>query len=72
MKVFYLPGYSPELNPEVRLNADLKHAIRSKVPVRTKSKRQAATKENQTLLPANRNVSWLNGTNLIEQSIQSY
>jgi hypothetical protein len=34
----------PELNPEERLNADLKHAITSKVPVRTKAKlRQAAT-----------------------------
>jgi transposase len=32
--VFYLPSYSPELNPEERLNADLKHVIRSKVPVR--------------------------------------
>jgi transposase len=24
MEVFYLPSYSPELNPEERLNADLK------------------------------------------------
>ena len=39
-----MPGYSPELNPEERLNADLKHAITSKVPVQTKAKlRQAAT-----------------------------
>ncbi|SFU47218.1 Winged helix-turn helix [Nitrosospira multiformis] len=30
--VFYLPSYSPELNPEERLNADLKHAIGAKVP----------------------------------------
>jgi len=27
MEVFYLPSYSPELNPEERLNADLKHDI---------------------------------------------
>ena len=33
MEVFYLPSYSPELNPEERLNADLKHVIRAKVPV---------------------------------------
>ena len=38
IELFYLPSYSPELNPEERLNADLKHAITSKVPVRTKAK----------------------------------
>ena len=42
MEVFYLPSYSPELNPEERLNADLKHVIRAKVPVRTKPKLLAA------------------------------
>ena len=43
IEVFYLPSYSPELNPEERLNAGLKQAIRSKVPVRTKEKLRAAT-----------------------------
>ena len=38
MEVFYLPRYSLELNPEEWLNADFKHAIRSKIPVRTKAK----------------------------------
>ncbi len=32
IEVFYLPSYSPELNPEERLNADLKHVIRRKDP----------------------------------------
>jgi transposase len=50
MEVFYLPSYSPELNPEERLNADLKHVIRSKVPVRTKAKLQAAASEHMTAL----------------------
>ena len=50
MEVFYLPSYSPELNPEERLNADLKHAIRSKVPVRTKAKLQAATEEHMNTI----------------------
>lgn len=45
MEVFYLPSYSPELNPEERLNAELKHVIGSKVPVRTKVKLQAATED---------------------------
>ena len=48
--LFYLPSYSPELNPEERLNADLKYAIGSKVPVRTKAKlKAAATAYMQTL-----------------------
>jgi transposase len=38
IEVFYLPSYSPELNPDERLNADLKHAMGSKVPMRTKAK----------------------------------
>lgn len=45
IEVFYLPSYSPELNPDERLNADLKHEISSKVPVRTKVKlKEAASK----------------------------
>jgi transposase len=43
VELFYLPSYSPELNPDERLNADLKHAIGTKVPVRTKTKLREAT-----------------------------
>ena len=43
IEVFYLPSYSPELNPEERLNADLKSTLYTKVPVRTKAKLKAAT-----------------------------
>jgi transposase len=42
IELFYLPSYSPELNPEERLNAGLKHAIGSKVPVRSKAKLKTA------------------------------
>jgi hypothetical protein len=42
IEVFYLPSYAPELNPDELLNADLKHAIGSKVPMRTKAKLQSA------------------------------
>ena len=50
IELFYLPSYSPELNPEERLNADLKHVISTKVPARTKSKlKAAATEHMQTL-----------------------
>ncbi len=50
MEVFYLPSYSPELNPEERLNADLKHVIRRKVPARTKAKLRAATEEHMAVI----------------------
>ena len=33
--VFYLPSYSPELNPDEYLNGDLKHCIRSGLPARS-------------------------------------
>lgn len=51
IECFYLPSYSPELNPEERLNADLKQAMGSKVPVRTKLR--AAAKEHMTMLENN-------------------
>ena len=37
IELFYLPSYSPELNPEERLNADLKQEMGKRVPVRTKA-----------------------------------
>jgi transposase len=43
MEVFYLPSYSPELNPDERLNAGLKHALGSRVAMRTKAKLRQAT-----------------------------
>src|ERR671932_400102 len=36
IEVFYLPSYSPELNPDACLNADLKRAVGSQAPVRSK------------------------------------
>lgn len=50
IELFYLPSYSPELNPEERLNADLKHAIGSKVPARTKAKLKTAATEHMQKL----------------------
>ena len=44
IELFYLPSYSPELNSEERLNADLKQEMGKRVPIRTKDKlRQAAS-----------------------------
>ena len=47
MEVFYLPSYSLELNPEERLNADLKQVVGRKAP--------CAPKENYAPLP---NSTW--------------
>lgn len=43
IEAFYLPSYSPELNPDERLNAGLKHALGSRVAMRTKAKLRRAT-----------------------------
>ena len=37
IEVFYLPSYSPELNPDEYLNCDLKIGVHSKTPARTES-----------------------------------
>ena len=50
IEVFYLPSYSPELNPEERLNADLKQAMGKRVPVRTKAKLKDAANEHMFML----------------------
>lgn len=50
IELFYLPSYSPELNPEERLNADLKQAMGKKVPVRTKEKLRDAANEHMAML----------------------
>lgn len=52
IEVFYLPSYSPELNPDERLNADLKQAIGSRVPARTKPKLWDAAKQHMKQLEA--------------------
>ena len=53
IEVFYLPSYSPELNPDERLNADLKHALGSRVQMRTKDKLKLATKAHMDMLEQN-------------------
>jgi transposase len=37
IEVFYLPSYSPELNPDELLNADLKQHVTKAAPPRTKA-----------------------------------
>lgn len=42
IEVFYLPSYSPELNPDEGVNADLKQAVTRKAPARSKEQLKRA------------------------------
>jgi transposase len=53
IELFYLPSYSPQLNPEERLNADLKQEMGKRVPVRTKARLRAAATEHMSMLEQN-------------------
>ncbi len=48
-----MPSCSPELNLDERLNADLKHAIGTKVPLRIKARLRAAADEPMNFIAAN-------------------
>jgi transposase len=50
IELFYLPSYSPQLNPEERLNADLKQEMGKRVAVRTKTKLREAANEHMSML----------------------
>jgi transposase len=43
IEMFYLPSYSPELNPDEMANADIKRAVTTKAPARTKLQLVKAT-----------------------------
>lgn len=53
IELFYLPSYSPQLNPEERFNADLKQEMGKHVPVRTKAKLREATSAHMMMLEQN-------------------
>ncbi len=53
IELFYLPSYSPEFNPEGRLNADLKQEMGKRVPARTKTKLRQAANKHMTMLESN-------------------
>ena len=53
IELFYLPSYSPQLNPEERLNADLKQEMGKQVPVRTKAKLREAASSHMMRLKQN-------------------
>jgi hypothetical protein len=49
-KVIYLPSYSPQLNPEERLNSDLKQETGKPVPLRTNARLRDAANEHMLML----------------------
>lgn len=53
IELFYLPSYSPQLNPEERFNAYLKQEIGKRVPVRTKAKLREAANDHMAMLEQN-------------------
>ena len=50
IELFDLPSYSPELNPEERLNADLKQTVGKRMPVRTKARLRGAAGDHMAML----------------------
>ncbi len=48
--VFYLPAYSPELNPDEDLNCDLKAGVHSGVPARNKKQLKAKASKHMKML----------------------
>lgn len=48
--MLFLPSYSPELNPEERLNAHLKQSMGKRVPARTKVKLRDAANDHMAML----------------------
>lgn len=47
--MFYLPSYSLALDPDERLNAELKHVIGTRVPARTRDKLRAVPHESSVV-----------------------
>jgi len=53
IRIFYLPPYSPDLNPDEHLNSDLKYGVGSKAPVRTKETLRLAGEEHMKMVERN-------------------
>ena len=50
IEIFYLPAYSPELNPDEYLNCDLKAGVHSKRPARSKKELKAKVLSHMRML----------------------
>ena len=50
IELYYLPPYSPDLNPDEHTNADLKYGVGSKHPKRDKESLRKAAEEHMMML----------------------
>lgn len=50
IELFYLPAYSPDLNPDEHLNSDLKQGVGSRAPSRSKKNLMKAAEEHLAML----------------------
>ena len=50
IELFFLPAYSPDLNPDEHLNADVKYGVGSRTPVRTKLRLHSAIDDHMLML----------------------
>ena len=50
IELFFLPAYSPDLNPDEHLNADVKQGVGSRAPVRTKNRLHTAITNHMSML----------------------
>jgi len=50
IELFYLPPYSPDLNPDEHVNSDVKYGVGSRTPKKTREGLQIATEEHMRML----------------------
>jgi transposase len=53
VELFYLPSYSPDLNPDEHLNADVKYGVGSRTPKRVKEELRKTAEEHMNMLNDN-------------------
>jgi len=64
IEVFYLPSYSPELNPDEMANADLKQAVTKLAPARTELQLVKATARHLPQRPETARAPFENTSNM--------
>jgi transposase len=55
IELFYIPPYSPDLNPDEHVNADVKYGVGSKRPKKSKEELRKTTSEHMLMLKKNPN-----------------
>ena len=53
IELFFIPPYSPDLNPDERINSDVKYGVGSQAPKRTEKELSSAVDEHMNMLKKN-------------------